>query len=110
MRRTRNTEKRLLIAREFTKTLARNEPDVKPADAYRRLESWRQDKVARGVVNSDNDLYQIPEIQHFRRWFKADLKNSDLNYELKQMLKHKRNAKIELKDNKICIYIDLGDE
>ena len=71
--RTRKTEDRLSKAREFTRTTARYEPDVKPADAYRRLESWRQDKIARGVVDSDNDLYQIPEIQHFRRWLKADL-------------------------------------
>ena len=111
MRRTRKTEERLLKAREFTKTLARNEPDIRPADGYRCLESWREDKIVRGVVDSENDLHQIPEIHHFRRWFKVDLKNSDLNYGLKQMLKHKRNAEIELKDNKICIYIDLkGDE
>ena len=54
--RTRKTEDRLSKAREFTRTTARYEPDVKPADAYRRLESWRQDKIARGVVDSDNDL------------------------------------------------------
>ena len=71
--RTRKTEDRLLKAREFTRTLARYEPDIRPADGYRRLESWRDDKIARGVVNSDNDFHQIPEIQHFRRWFKMDI-------------------------------------
>ena len=110
MRRTRKTEERLLKAREFTRTIAEVSPDIRPADGYRCLESWRLDKIARDVVDFENDLYQIPEIQHFRRWFKVDLKNSDLNYGLKQMLKHKRNAEIELKDNKLCIYIDLkGD-
>ena len=39
--RTRKTEDRLSKAREFTRATARYEPDVKPADAYRRLESWR---------------------------------------------------------------------
>ena len=71
--RTRKTEDRLLKAREFTKTLARNEPDIRPAEAYRRLESWRGDKIYRSVVNPDNDLHQIPEIHHFRRWFKMDI-------------------------------------
>ena len=71
--RTRKTEERLLKAREFTRTISRNEPDIRPADAYRRLESWREDKRARGVVDSENDLHQIPEIHHFRRWFKADM-------------------------------------
>ena len=71
--RTRKTEDRLLKAREFTKTLARNEPDIRPAEGYRLLESWRDDKISRSVVNSDNDLHQIPKIQHFSRWFKMDI-------------------------------------
>ena len=109
MKRTRKTEERLLKAREFTRTIARVAPNIRPAEGYRRLKYWRKDKIALGIVDSKNDLHQIPAIQHFRRWFEVDLKNSDLNYGLKQMLKHgKRNAEIELINNKLVITIDLG--
>tara|TARA_R110002020_G_scaffold138674_4_gene309140 strand:+ start:1144 stop:1443 length:300 start_codon:yes stop_codon:yes gene_type:complete len=51
--------------------------------------------------------FDVPTERTIYRWIKEIKKHSDLNYELKQMLKHKRKAEIHLIDNKIHITIDL---
>ena len=51
--------------------------------------------------------FEVPTDRSIYRWLYDIRKHSDLNYELKQMLKHKRKAEIHLIDNKIHITIDL---
>lgn len=105
MKRTRRIQERLVKAKEQTETIVRCNTGIKGAAAYRLLESWHDDKVSNC---DDADMYSIPKREYFYKWYESAMKNADLNYELKQMLKHgKRNAEIELKDNKLIITIDL---
>ena len=100
---------RFKLAREETETIVRCNPGIKGADAYRLLKLWHKKKIA-NCIKADRDMYSIPSREHFYKWYKLSIKNADLNYELKQMLKRgKRNAQIWLENNKIVITIDLKE-
>ena len=77
--RTRRVQDKLVLAREFTRALARHESTLKPAVAYRRLESWSKIKIS--DISDDNQVifphlveqYSIPKRQYFYTWWKQDL-------------------------------------
>ena len=51
--------------------------------------------------------FDVPTERTIYRWIKEIKKHADLNYELKQMLKHPKTSTIELIGNKLVISIDL---
>ena len=121
MKRTRSIQTRFMLAREETENIVRCNAGIKGADAYRLLKLWHEEKIANclneHVIFTSNCLkehaivYSIPSREHFYKWYKLAIKNADLNYELKRMIKHgKRNTEIRLDNNRIVITIDLGDE
>ena len=100
---------RFMLAREETETIVRCNAGIKGADAYRLLKLWHEEKIA-NCLKEHTNVYSIPSREHFYKWYKLAIKNADLNYELKRMLKHgKRNTEIWLDSNKIVITIDLEE-
>jgi len=109
MNKTRRIQTRFILAKEQTETIVRCNAGIKGADAYRLLKLWHEKKIA-NCVKADTDMYSIPRREHFYSWYESAMKNADLNYELKRMLKHgKRNTQIRLDNNKIVITIDLEE-
>jgi|TARA_Y100000310_G_scaffold34689_1_gene32850 hypothetical protein len=109
MKRTRRIQARFVKAKKQTETIVRCNAGIKGADAYRLLKLWHEEKIA-NCVNADTNMYSIPRREYFYKWYESAMKNADLNYELKRILKHgKRNAEIELINNKLVITIDLQE-
>ncbi len=100
---------RFMLAREETENIVRCNAGIKGADAYRLLKLWHEEKIA-NCLKEHAIVYSIPSREHFYSWYKSAMKNADLNYELKRMLKHgKRNTQIRLDNNTIVITIDLEE-
>ena len=74
--RTRRLQDRLVKARAFTRALARYESTMKPADAYKRLQTWQNIELikARELQNLDDVVnLDIPKREYFYTWWKQDL-------------------------------------
>ena len=71
--RTRKIQDRLVKARAFTRALARYEPTIKPADAYKRLGSWQYIELTNPLNVDILDTFDIPKREYFYTWWKQDL-------------------------------------